>query len=39
MAFSTSSSNATLPTALRVAEERLHLPRRVARFVLTVGRR
>lgn len=36
MAFSTASSNATLPTALRVAEE-LKLPRRVARFVLTVG--
>jgi DAACS family dicarboxylate/amino acid:cation (Na+ or H+) symporter len=37
MAFSTASSNATLPTALRVAEERLRLPRRVSRFVLTVG--
>ncbi len=37
MAFSTASSNATLPTALRVADERLHLPRRVSRFVLTVG--
>ena len=37
MAFSTASSNATLPTALRVAEERLHLPRRVSRFVLTIG--
>jgi len=37
MAFSTASSNATLPTALRVAEERLGLPRRVSRFVLTVG--
>ena len=37
MAFSTASSNATLPTALRVADERLHLPRRVARFVLTIG--
>ncbi|MDQ3246346.1 MAG: dicarboxylate/amino acid:cation symporter [Pseudomonadota bacterium] len=37
MAFATASSNATLPTALRVAEERLKLPRRVARFVLTVG--
>jgi DAACS family dicarboxylate/amino acid:cation (Na+ or H+) symporter len=36
-AFSTSSSNATLPTALRVAEEDLHLPRSVSRFVLTVG--
>ena len=37
MAFSTASSNATLPTALRVAEENLGIPRRVSRFVLTVG--
>ena len=37
VAFSTASSNATLPTALRVAEENLKLPRRVARFVLTIG--
>ena len=37
MAFSTASSNATLPTALRVADENLGLPRRVARFVLTIG--
>ena len=37
MAFSTASSNATLPTALRVAEEKLKLPNRVSRFVLTVG--
>jgi len=37
MAFSTASSNASLPTTLRVAEERLRLPPRVARFVLTVG--
>ena len=37
MAFSTASSNATLPTALRVAETRLNLPPRVARFVLTIG--
>ncbi|MCY7339355.1 MAG: dicarboxylate/amino acid:cation symporter [Sphingomonas bacterium] len=37
MAFSTASSNATLPTALRVAENNLHLPPRVARFVLTIG--
>jgi DAACS family dicarboxylate/amino acid:cation (Na+ or H+) symporter len=36
-AFSTSSSNATLPTALRVAEEDLRLPPHVARFVLTIG--
>ena len=37
MAFSTASSNATLPTALRVAEDNLRLPRRVSRFVLTIG--
>ena len=37
MAFSTASSNATLPTSLKVAEERLKLPRRVSRFVLTIG--
>ncbi|MEZ5544007.1 MAG: dicarboxylate/amino acid:cation symporter [Lysobacteraceae bacterium] len=37
VAFSTASSNATLPTALKVADEELKLPRRVARFVLTVG--
>ncbi|MDP8916428.1 MAG: dicarboxylate/amino acid:cation symporter [Pseudomonadota bacterium] len=37
VAFSTASSNATLPTALQVAETRLHLPRRISRFVLTVG--
>jgi DAACS family dicarboxylate/amino acid:cation (Na+ or H+) symporter len=37
MAFSTASSNATLPTSLRVADEQLRLPPRVARFVLTVG--
>lgn len=37
MAFSTASSNATLPTALRVADEKLGLPSRVSRFVLTVG--
>ena len=37
MAFSTASSNATLPTALRVADEKLGLPRQVSRFVLTVG--
>jgi Na+/H+-dicarboxylate symporter len=37
LAFSTASSNATLPTALRVADEKLGLPRHVSRFVLTVG--
>jgi DAACS family dicarboxylate/amino acid:cation (Na+ or H+) symporter len=36
-AFSTASSSATLPTALKVAEENLKLPRHVARFVLTAG--
>lgn len=36
-AFSTASSSATLPTALRVAEEELHLPPAVSRFVLTAG--
>jgi DAACS family dicarboxylate/amino acid:cation (Na+ or H+) symporter len=36
-AFGTSSSNATLPTALRVAEDDLKLPREVSNFVLTVG--
>ncbi len=36
-AFSTASSNATLPEALRVAEENLKLPKHVSRFVLTVG--
>ena len=36
-AFSTASSNATLPTALKVAEENLRLPRQVSRFVLTIG--
>jgi DAACS family dicarboxylate/amino acid:cation (Na+ or H+) symporter len=36
-AFSTSSSNATLPTALRVSEENLGVPREINSFVLTVG--
>ncbi|MBN2580732.1 MAG: dicarboxylate/amino acid:cation symporter [Pirellulales bacterium] len=36
-AFGTSSSNATLPTSLRVAEENLRLPREVSQFVLTIG--
>jgi DAACS family dicarboxylate/amino acid:cation (Na+ or H+) symporter len=36
-AFSTSSSAATLPTALRTATENLMLPRRVSHFVLTIG--
>jgi DAACS family dicarboxylate/amino acid:cation (Na+ or H+) symporter len=37
MAFATASSNATLPTSLKVADEQLKLPPRVARFVLTIG--
>jgi len=37
VAFSTASSNATLPTAIRVAEDNLKLPPRVSRFVLTIG--
>jgi DAACS family dicarboxylate/amino acid:cation (Na+ or H+) symporter len=36
-AFATSSSNATLPTALRVANDRLRLPKEISQFVLTVG--
>lgn len=36
-AFSTASSSATLPTALKVAEENLKLPTNVSRFVLTAG--
>jgi Na+/H+-dicarboxylate symporter len=36
-AFATASSAATLPVTLRVAEENLGLPRKVSRFVLTVG--
>jgi DAACS family dicarboxylate/amino acid:cation (Na+ or H+) symporter len=36
-AFSTSSSNATLPTALKVCHENLGVPREINSFVLTVG--
>lgn len=36
-AFSTSSSSATLPTTLRVAEEALGTPKRIGRFVCTLG--
>ena len=36
-AFSTSSSSATLPTTLKVAEESLLVPRHIARFVCTLG--
>jgi Na+/H+-dicarboxylate symporter len=37
VAFSTASSNASLPVSLRAAEFELKLPRKIARFVLTVG--
>ncbi len=37
VAFGTSSSSATLPTAIKVAEVDLKLPKEVSRFVLTVG--
>jgi DAACS family dicarboxylate/amino acid:cation (Na+ or H+) symporter len=37
VSFSTASSNATLPVSLRAAETELNLPRKIARFVLTVG--
>lgn len=36
-AFSTSSSNATLPTAIRVTEDNLGVPREITGFVLTLG--
>jgi len=36
-AFSTSSSNATLPTAIRVTIENLKLPKDITHFVLTIG--
>ena len=36
-AFSTSSSNATLPTTLLVAERKLGLPTRISGFVLPLG--
>jgi Na+/H+-dicarboxylate symporter len=37
VAFSTASSNVTLPVSLRAAETELKLPRKISRFVLTVG--
>lgn len=37
VAFGTSSSSATLPTAIAVAHDKLKLPSRVSNFVLTVG--
>jgi DAACS family dicarboxylate/amino acid:cation (Na+ or H+) symporter len=36
-AFSTASSNATLPIALDVAERKCNIPPKIARFVLTCG--
>lgn len=36
-AFSTSSSNATLPTAIRVTNDELGVPREITGFVLTLG--
>ncbi len=36
-AFSTSSSNATLPTTMRVAEEELGVPKQISGFVLPLG--
>lgn len=36
-AFSTSSSNATLPTAIRVTIDNVKVPRDVTHFVLTIG--
>ncbi len=37
VAFSTSSSNATLPVSIEVAEENLGIPQEVASFVLPLG--
>jgi dicarboxylate/amino acid:cation (Na+ or H+) symporter, DAACS family len=36
-AFSTSSSSATLPTAIDIAQEQLGIPQRIAGFVLPIG--
>lgn len=36
-AFSTASSNATLPIALETAETKCGIPKKIARFVLTIG--
>ena len=36
-AFSTSSSNATLPTAIAVSIDKLKIPKPIANFVLTIG--
>lgn len=37
MALGTSSSSATLPTSIKVAQDDLKLPQRISNFVLTVG--
>jgi DAACS family dicarboxylate/amino acid:cation (Na+ or H+) symporter len=37
IALSTSSSNATLPDALRISEEKVGVPREINSFVLTLG--
>ncbi|MCI0405770.1 MAG: dicarboxylate/amino acid:cation symporter, partial [candidate division Zixibacteria bacterium] len=37
IAFSTSSSNATLPDALRISHEKVGVPREINGFVLTLG--
>ncbi len=37
MAFGSSSSNATLPVSMRVAEQNLKVPSQISRFVMTVG--
>jgi dicarboxylate/amino acid:cation (Na+ or H+) symporter, DAACS family len=36
-AFTTASSNATLPKTIEAAEQQLGLPKKISRFVLTVG--
>ena len=36
-AFTTSSSNATLPTTMRVAEQKVGIPREISAFVLPLG--
>ena len=36
-AFSTASSNATLPVALETADKKLNIPDNISRFVLTIG--
>lgn len=36
-AFGTSSSNATLPTSIRVVDENLRLDKKISHFVLTIG--